>query len=74
MEKVCPCCNSLMSIDIKCRTCEDKMFDKGRSQEALSDDYTANMPINDAEDYCVHYFECQRCMKGENIKINKITI
>jgi hypothetical protein len=50
------------------------MVDGGRVQEILQDDYTANMPINDAADYCVHVFKCENCGSKENIGVGKINI
>lgn len=74
MEKVCPACNKLGTDFLKCKQCSCMMIDYGRAQEIFQDDYTANMPINDAESYCVHVFKCENCGMDENIKVNKILI
>ena len=49
------------------------MEDKGILQE-FSDDYTANMEINDSEKFCVHMFKCSNCEFHKRIKIKKILI
>jgi hypothetical protein len=74
MEKVCPACNKLASENIICSSCGRDMVDSGRAQELLQDDYTANMPINDASNYCVHVFKCDRCENVKNIQVNKIVV
>jgi len=73
MEKVCPICNELMMKTFSCDKCGEEMVDKGRAQE-YSDDYTANMPINDSDNYCNHIFECSKCNFFKKIPINKIKI
>jgi len=74
MERVCPECNKLSTIDIKCEYCNNKMTDCGRAQEIYQDDYSANMPINDNIDYCVHVFKCRYCGNLSNVKISKINM
>ncbi|MCM8710895.1 hypothetical protein M2651_07635 [Clostridium sp. SYSU_GA19001] len=74
MEKVCPVCNKLRGEFVKCKVCSAVMTDYGRGQEVFQDDYTANMPINDAYDYCIHIFKCESCGNYENIKVNKILV
>lgn len=74
MEKICPACNKLTIPEIKCSRCKGTMDDLGRAQEVLSDDYTSNMPINDAFNYCIHVAKCERCNETQNIQINKITV
>lgn len=74
MEIVCPACNKLETKNIKCKNCQMILTDKGRAQEVFQDDYTANMPINDAANYCVHVFECEHCGNKENIALKKVAI
>jgi hypothetical protein len=74
MEKVCPSCNKLELVEYKCKSCGTSMMDLGRAQEVYQDDYTANMPINDAYNYCVHVFSCSGCGYREKFPVNKIVI
>jgi hypothetical protein len=74
MDKVCPACNELSLEGYKCRICKEEMIDLGRAQEVLQDDYTANMPINDAKSYCIHVYRCKNCGDYENIPVNKIFV
>jgi hypothetical protein len=74
MEKVCPACNMLASQSMNCSVCGSRMTDAGRAQDILQDDYTANMPINDAPSYCVHVFKCEDCGISHNIQVNKIVV
>lgn len=74
METICPCCNKLVNKEFSCDLCGGQMKDRGRAQEILLDDYTANMPINDCHQYCVHIFECDECHNRANIQIFKIPV
>jgi hypothetical protein len=74
MEKVCPECNKLGAENFKCSSCGGNMYDLGRGQEVFQDDYTANMPINDAVSYCVHVFRCNKCGNNEYKQVSKIII
>jgi predicted RNA-binding Zn-ribbon protein involved in translation (DUF1610 family) len=74
MNNVCPLCNKLTDNTFKCNKCGGLMENKGRVQEVLLDDYTANMPINDSSDYCVHIFECNNCRQKKTMQIFKILI
>jgi hypothetical protein len=71
MERVCPSCNTLYFSSKRCRNCGGTMCDIGRAQDIYQDDYTANMPINDAVNYCIHVYKCERCQHSENIGIDK---
>ncbi|MCY6483596.1 hypothetical protein OW763_04415 [Clostridium aestuarii] len=73
MEKVCPVCNEIREIKHICKKCRENMVDKGRTQEYF-DDYSADDPINDKGDYCVHVFKCTKCSSIENVNIKKIII
>ncbi len=73
MRKVCPLCNNLEIKHWKCEKCSAIMEDKGITQE-FSDDYTANMEIDDSEQFCVHMFKCSNCNFHERIKVFKISI
>ncbi|ERI90729.1 hypothetical protein HMPREF1982_03767 [Clostridiales bacterium oral taxon 876 str. F0540] len=72
MEMVCPNCNELNAKSFSCANCGERMTDLGRAQEVYQDDYTANMPINDAYDYCIHVFKCSTCGYNEKFQIKKI--
>lgn len=74
MERVCPACNRLELKEVICKVCASQMADMGRAQEVYQDDYTANMPINDAYSYCIHLFKCDTCGNSEKTAINKIVI
>lgn len=74
MEMVCPECNKLQAKSYKCNYCGGQITNLGRAQEVFQDDYTANMPINDALNYCIHVFKCENCGNSENIPVNKIFI
>ncbi len=74
MERVCPACNKLALENVNCLGCGSSMTDAGRAQEILQDDYTANMSINDAPNYCVHIFICRSCGNSEKIQVNKIVV
>lgn len=74
MENICPLCNSLDYKEVLCKRCCRSMMDEGRAQEALEDDYTANMPINDSVGFCIHIFSCNKCGSAEKVKVSKITI
>lgn len=71
MEKVCPVCNEINSVVYKCSKCGSVMVDKGRKQEYL-DDYSADDPINDRGDYCMHIFKCTKCDCMENTLVRKV--
>lgn len=74
MEKVCPACNKLSIKTAECKNCSNIMTDYGRAQEIYQDDYTANMPINDNTDYCIHVFKCESCGSVQSAKVYKINI
>lgn len=74
MIKVCPLCNKLKENTLICSKCGRLMENKGRAQEVLLDDYTANMSINDSNDYCVHFFQCNNCKNEKTMQILKILI
>lgn len=74
MEKICPACNKIKKLNIKCKNCATEMIDEGRAQETMLDDYTANMPINDNCNYCIHVFKCINCGRSERIEIVKIKV
>lgn len=70
MQMVCPVCNKMNDIEYNCNKCGAKMVEKGRKQEYY-DDYSADHPIDDAGNYCVHLFRCTKCHNMEQIKIKK---
>jgi hypothetical protein len=74
MERVCPACNKLIAQHMSCSVCGRAMEDMGRAQEIFQDDYTANMPINDGFNYCVHVFRCEDCENSKNVQVNKIVL
>lgn len=47
------------------------MADKGRVQEYLGP-YSAEMPIEEEKDSCIHVFQCTACGYMENKEINYV--
>lgn len=74
MERVCPACNKLTLQNISCSSCGSNMTDTGRAQEIFQDDYTANMPVNDAFDYCIHVFQCENCKISKKVQVDKVVL
>lgn len=72
-KKICPICNEIHDIKLNCRSCSGSMVDKGREQEYL-DDYSADDPIKDYDDYCVHIFKCENCGFMEKRLVKKIIV
>ncbi len=70
-EVICPLCNDLYSTVYKCHHCEGVMENKGREQEYF-DDYSADDPIDDNGNCCVHIFKCNKCGGFERKNIEKI--
>lgn len=73
MEKVCPLCNKMKEINLVCDKCDGVMLDIGRVQDYY-DPYGPQNPINDADNYCIHLFKCEKCNNKKKIDINKITM
>ncbi|GAA0747737.1 hypothetical protein [Clostridium oceanicum] len=73
MEKICPVCNEINDIEYICDNCGGKLVDKGRIQEYI-DDYSADMPIDDYKDYCLHIFVCNKCGNKKKEYIHKVII
>jgi len=74
LEKVCPICNEINNnVQYKCSRCGDIMIDKGRKQEYY-DDYSADDPIDDLGNFCIHLFKCSKCDFMEDIKIIKVNM
>ncbi|MBE6044644.1 MAG: hypothetical protein E7216_10510 [Clostridium thermopalmarium] len=71
MEKVCPVCNKINDIKYKCKNCGSEMVDKGRKQEYFND-YSADDPIYDIGDYCLHLFKCSKCDFMEDTLVRKV--
>ncbi|SHE53694.1 hypothetical protein [Clostridium fallax] len=59
MERICLICNSMVSENINCPNCEEKMTDLGRIQE-FRDAYGNAEEIEENEK-CIHYFQCPIC-------------
>lgn len=72
-KKICPICNEIRQINLTCSKCNSKTNDKGREQEYL-DDYSADDPIDDYADYCIHIFKCEKCGSFEKKYIKKIIV
>jgi hypothetical protein len=72
-EIICPLCNELYNKVYKCDYCEGVMEDKGREQEYY-DDYSADDPIDDKGNACVHIFKCNKCEKFERKSIEKVQV
>ena len=73
MEKVCPVCNKITNETFICNNCGGILVNKGRVDDYL-DPYSADMPIEDGETYCMHIFQCTGCNNKENKKIIRVTI
>lgn len=73
MDNVCPICNKINEIKFNCVKCGNLMVEKGRKQEYY-DDYSADDPIKDYDEYCMHLFKCTKCEYMEDVKIRKIII
>lgn len=73
MEKVCPICNKLKTIEFICDKCGDRLVDKGRMQEYL-DGYSADREIKDYKEYCLHIFSCNNCNHKQREYIHKILL
>ncbi|MGY0372510.1 hypothetical protein [Clostridium sp. JNZ J1-5] len=71
MEMVCPICNEINHVEYKCRECNSNMVDKGRKQEFFGN-YSAEDPIDDYGNYCIHIFKCSKCDFMEDVKIRKV--
>jgi hypothetical protein len=78
MDRVCPVCNSLVDMEIKCTRCEGIMTDEGRIADYF-DDYSSYLDMNITElidgapsNQCVHLFYCPNCDYDRRIGINKI--
>jgi hypothetical protein len=69
--KVCPACNKLMREAFPCSHCRCNMENKGRVEDYL-DDYSADMPIEDGENYCKHVYLCSNCNAIKNYSIKMI--
>lgn len=72
-KKICPICNKIREIKLICGKCKGGMVDKGRQQEYF-DDYSADDPINDLEDSCVHVYKCENCGAFEKKYIKKVIV
>ncbi|MCY6370477.1 hypothetical protein [Clostridium ganghwense] len=72
-KKICPVCNEIRKIKLNCGKCNGNMVDKGREQEYF-DDYSADDPIKDYDDYCIHIFKCNKCGFFEKKLIKKIIV
>lgn len=73
MDNICPVCNEISIETYKCGRCGATMVDKGRVEDYL-DNYSADMPIEDCEDYCLHLYRCDECGILERKKIMKVII
>lgn len=71
--KICPLCNKINDISLKCERCGGEMKNIGRVQD-YSDPYGPQDPINDADTYCIHLFKCEKCDNKESTEISKVNI
>lgn len=71
MERICPLCNELHNVIVVCDKCGSIMTDKGRPQE-YQDAYGPQEPIHDANLYCQHIFECEKCREIKKMNIIKV--
>lgn len=73
MEKICPLCNKIKDENVICKDCGGIMINIGRVQD-YADPYGPQDSINDAENYCIHLFECEDCRATESRKVSKINV
>jgi hypothetical protein len=73
MEKICPVCNEVSSVNVICNSCNKSMTDKGRVEEYL-DSYSGEMQIDDSEDNCIHIYKCLSCNYFKRVQVSKVNI
>jgi len=67
MEKVCPICNALQSINSHCPNCGHEMLDGGALENYFGpyspymDRDMLNAPFELFDDHCVHLLYCPNC-------------
>lgn len=78
MEYLCPLCNGMEKVTVKCENCGETMRDMGTIQDFF-DDYS---PYLDTEitrkvdgvnsDQCLHLFNCPNCNADKRVVINLV--
>lgn len=78
MEYLCPLCNSLERVEVRCDACGEIMEDKGPIHEYF-DDYSPYLDMHITRkidgaphDQCVHLFFCQKCNSLREVSINMV--
>ncbi|WP_066504889.1 hypothetical protein [Abyssisolibacter fermentans] len=79
MQLVCPLCNSIQDITVKCE-CGSEMINKGPLVDYL-DDYSPYLS-NDitqlvdgaSHNECMHLFYCNNCSKDKRVAVKKILL
>lgn len=67
MEKICPVCNCLQTIDRQCPVCGQQMMDGGALENYFGpyspymDNSSFTMPFDLPDTHCVHLLYCPCC-------------
>lgn len=78
---ICPICNGLRTINIRCKHCGNEMLDRGKVMDYY-DDYSPYMDIElmkmedgyldtHAQHKCPHLYSCQNCLNDEIVFIKE---
>ncbi|MDT8862045.1 hypothetical protein N0O92_17685 [Alkalihalobacillus sp. MEB130] len=78
---MCPVCNGMVSLELKCQECQSQQVDYGRIMDYY-EKYDAYLPIdltklnngitNDfEEEKCPHYLQCSQCGKTSVHLVNE---
>jgi len=78
VEYLCPLCNTLEEIEVRCDKCGEIMEDKGIVQEYF-DDYSPYLDMDITRkvdgapaDQCLHVFVCNRCNAWKRVAVNLV--
>ena len=78
MEKVCPLCNALQQITVKCRHCGARLVNAGKIEDFRGpySPYTSAGILQDVKSatQCVHLFYCPNCGYDERIACELVNI
>lgn len=76
---ICPLCNGLQTIKVKCPRCNCYMVDEGPIVNYM-DNYSpylassiTQMVDGAKHNQCMHLFRCKKCKMDKRIAIDKIT-
>lgn len=73
MERQCPLCNGLTSVNRHCPHCHEPMVDTGRVA-AYYDPYSAYLEQQLPEQRCVHLLACTQCGWDTRISVETVSI